>query len=153
MTTKEYLNQVYKIDRRINITIAKIEKLRASLYGRSCQSDNTGGHHSCEDTLSKAVCKIIEYEQKADTLIDTLVNKRLEIEQAILSVDDDVQQEILERRYLLFQRWDSYYDKNQEKYIKGIADDMGYSRRQIFRLHGIALKKIKMAPDVSECHL
>lgn len=155
MNAKEYLNQVYKIDRRINMTLAKAEKLRASLYGRSSQSDNTGGQHSGEDSLGKAVCKVVEYEQKADRLIDTLIDKRLEIENAILSVEDSVQREILERRYLLFQRWETYYDKGREEYIKGIADEMGYSLQHMYRLHGLALKnleisKLKMRVNESE---
>lgn len=151
MTVKEYLGQVYKIDRRIQITLAKAEKMRASVIYKSPTFSGEGGGTPASDRIGEAIAKTVDYERRADELVDKLVDMRLEIERAIQSVDDVVQREILERRYLLFQSWDSRYDARTGEYIKGIAESMGYSERQIFRLHGEALKKIKMSADVSEC--
>lgn len=149
MTAKEYLNQAYIIDRRINITLAKADKMRENLYGRGQALDPVGGGKGGGgiDIISDTLSKVIDYEHKADELIDKLVAKRIEIERSIQAVKDDVQREVLERRYLLFQAWESHYDKNTGKYIKGIAEEMNYSSRQIYRIHGEAL----MAVDVSEC--
>ncbi len=149
MTAKEYLNQAYIIDRRIDLTLAKAKKLRESLYGKSQQIDDVGvkGGGS-NDRLGEAVCKVIEYEQKADELIDSLVEARLKIEKTIQAVPDPVQREVLERRYLLFQDWESHFDTKTGEYIKGIAGEMNYSARQIYRIHGEALKCVSV--NVSE---
>ena len=66
---------------------------------------------------------------------------------AIAAVQDEVQREILERRYLLYQPFVSGYNRKTGDYVRGIAEDMHYSERQIYRLHGMALLKI----NVSEC--
>ena len=145
MTTKEYLNQAYYIDREINLILAKADKLRQSLYGRAVTYDSTEVQsNEDKDTLGRTFEKIDEYERKANELIDSLIKKRIEIESTIKAVPDSVQREVLERRYLLFQEWDSGYDRNTGEYKKGIYEEMHFSRRQIFYLHGEALKSIAL---------
>lgn len=151
MTTKEYLNQVYRIDRRINVTLAKIEKMRASLYKIGAGGSSVPAQRQSSDSLGAAIAKVMDYEKNANRLIDELVTKRLEIENAIKGVQDAVQREVLERRYLLFQRWESRFDERTGEYVKGIAESMGYSERQIYRLHGKALKNVSV--NVSEMQL
>lgn len=145
MTAKEYLNQAYYIDREINLTLAKADKLRQSLYGRAVAYDSTAVQSSGDkDTLGRTFEKIDEYERKANELIDSLIEKRIEIENTIKAVPDSVQREVLERRYLLFQEWDSGYDRNTGEYKKGICEEIKYSRAQIFRIHGKALEFVNM---------
>lgn len=151
MTPKEYLNQVYKIDRRINVTLAKIEKMRASLYKIGAGGSGVPAQRQSSDSLGAAIAKVMDYEKNANRLIDELVTKRLEIENAIKGVQDAAQREVLERRYLLFQRWESRFDERTGEYVKGIAESMGYSERQIYRLHGKALKNVSV--NVSERQL
>lgn len=151
MTTKEYLNQVYRIDCRINVTLAKIEKMRASLYKIGAGGSSVPAQRQSSDSLGAAIAKVMDYEKNANRLIDELVTKRLEIENAIKGVQDAVQREVLERRYLLFQRWKSRFDERTGEYVKGIAESMGYSERQIYRLHGKALKNVSV--NVSEMQL
>lgn len=153
MTAKEYLNQAYYIDREINLTLAKADKLRQSLYGRAVTHDSTAVQSSGDkDTLGRTFEKIDEYERKANEMIDRLVEKRIEIENTIKAVPDSVQREVLERRYLLFQEWDSGYDRNTGEYKKGIYEEMHFSRRQIFRIHGEALSVVSMALNGIEWH-
>lgn len=146
MNAKEYLSQAYYIDREINLILAKADKLRQSLYGRAATYDSTGGVKSSgdKDTLGRTFEKIDEYERKANELIDSLIEKRIEIENTIKAVPDSIQREVLERRYLLFQEWDSGYDTNTGEYKKGICEEMKYSRAQIFRIHGKALEFVNM---------
>ena len=146
MTAKEYLSQAYKLDRDIEITLAKADTMRKSLYGRGIQSGESS-QNIAGDSIGKAVAKVIDYELKAEKMIDELVDLRIEIENAIKSVPIPLYQEVLERRYLLYQPFESGYDKKNGEYIKGIAESMNYSERQIYRIHGIALQQI----DVSEC--
>ena len=148
MTAKEYLSQAYKLDKQADMILQKADAMRKSLYGRG-QSYESGGHSDSSDSIAKAIAKVVDYEQKADEIIDKLIDKRIEIENLIKLVPDPVQREVLERRYLMYQPFESGYDKRTGIYIKGIDEIMGYSARQIYRFHGYGLQKIKK--DVSEC--
>ncbi len=135
MTAKEYLNQAYKLDREAEMLLQKAESMRKSLYGRGqCIEGRSTG--TDKDSIGKTIAKVIDYERQADELIDRLVGIRVGIENAVREVPDPVQREVLERKYLLYQSWDS------------IARAMNYSERHIRRLHSRALEKIK---DVLEC--
>lgn len=144
MTPKEYLQQAYVIHREINRTLAKIEGMRQSLYGKGADYSNDGSKPaSRENSLEKAICKIMDYENEANKKIDSLVDKKLEIEKVISRVSDGNQKEVLERRYLCFQPFDTYYDKKRKILVIGIYDEMNYSRRQIFNFHCKGLREVE----------
>ena len=153
MTAKEYLGQVYYIDREINMTLAKADKLRKSLYGKGQKFDDIGGSKSSQssDKIGDVIATVIDYENKANALIDKLIKARIEIETAIKLVPDSIQREVLERRYLLFQPWETYFDIKTGDKIIGIDEAMHYSSRQIYRIHGKALLWVSV--NVSECQL
>ncbi|MBQ5566086.1 MAG: hypothetical protein IIT42_04505 [Clostridia bacterium] len=153
MTAKEYLGQVYYIDREINMTLAKADKLRKSLYGKGQKFDDVGGSKSSQssDEIGDVIATVIDYENKANALIDKLIKARIEIETAIKLVPDSIQREVLERRYLLFQPWETYFDIKTGDKIIGIDEAMHYSSRQIYRIHGKALLWVSV--NVSECQL
>ena len=128
MNAKEFLQQAYFLDRQADLLLKKSELLRKSLYGHGrsdtpCRSANSDG-------FSRTIAKVVDYEKKADELVRKLVNVRLEIEIAVAKVPDSRQREVLERRYLLYQGWNE------------IAEIMGYSQRQVFRIHREALQKV-----------
>jgi hypothetical protein len=131
MTKKEYLSQVYKMDKRIRILQGKVEKLRASLEYHSPSLESGGGGGS-PDKMPDTISKIMEYEQHAAQLQAAYVDKYIEIDKAIHSVEDDTLREVLERRYLLYQKWEQ------------IAQEMHKDIRWIYRLHGRALDCIKI---------
>lgn len=153
MTAKEYLGQVYYIDREVNMTLAKVDKLRKSLYGKGQKFDDVGGSKSSQnsDEIGDVIATVIDYENKANALIDKLIKARIEIETAIKLVPDSIQREVLERRYLLFQPWETYFDIKTGDKIIGIDEAMHYSSRQIYRIHGKALLWVSV--NVSECQL
>lgn len=132
MTAKEYLSQAKTLDRRINIELKKIEKLRSVLEYRSPSWDGMGSGISDGDRLSNAISKIVEYEEKTNKLIDEYTALYGEIDHAIHAIDDEDLVEVLERRYLLYQKWES------------IAKEMRLDLRWIYRLHGRALARIKI---------
>lgn len=142
MTAKEYLSQAYKLDKQADMIIQKADALRKSLYGRG-QNGESGKQTSSEDSLAKAIAKVMDYERKADEVIDKLVDMRIEIENTISLVPDPVQREVLERRYLLYQSWDGFFDKETGDYVKGVYEIMKCSRRQMFRCHDEGLKAIE----------
>lgn len=142
---KDYLNQAYYIDRRIKLNLEKLEAMKSSLYGKGNSYQNDGSQHTFGDnSIERAITKVIEYEELIKAEIEELVCKRIEIDKAIQSVEDSVQRELLERRYLAFEKWNSYYNKRKKQYIKGIAESMGYSMSQIFKLHNRALLNMRL---------
>ena len=143
MTAKEYLSQAYKLDREADMILQKADALRKSLYGRG-QNGESGNHFSSGDSLAKAIAKVVDYEHRADEIIDRLVEVRIEIETAIAEIPDPIQREVLERRYLMYQPFEGGYDKKTGLYIKGIDEAMGYSVRQVYRLHRYGLQKVKV---------
>ena len=78
------------------------------------------------------------------------IDKRLQIEQSIDAVADADQREVLERRYLFYQRWVGKFNKESGEYIMGITDYMNYSERTIYKIHGEALKHIVVPKECSE---
>ena len=151
MTAKEYLQQAYKIERRINIIVAKVEKLRSQLEYKGISYDSGGSHGSSNgDAMLNTLVKINEYESKQNELADKLIEKRFEIEKAIEGVQNAVQREVLERRYLLYEQWESHAEWRTDeltgrKYkviVNGIAENMNYSVRAIYKIHGKALQNI-----------
>jgi len=133
MTAKEYLRQAYIIDRKIKLEIEKLAEMRSALYGRgvSCKSDGSK-HVRRGNGFENALLRVMEQEERLDAEIDQLTAKRLEIEKAIAAVPNEVQREVLTRRYLLYQKWEV------------IAEAMNYSERHIRRLHGYALKNMSL---------
>lgn len=129
MTAKDYLSQAYKMDKRIRIIEAKAEKLRSAIEYSPPSLSGTGGGSSA-DRMPDTISKIMEYEQRAAELRALYVEKYIEIDKAIRSVQSPTQREVLERRYLLYQKWEQ------------IAEEMHYSSENVFKLHGKALQKI-----------
>lgn len=131
MTAKEYLSQVRKMDSRLRLVGQKIEKLRSALDYSSPALDASGSVSSSADKLPDTISLIMDYEQQAAELRQEYITKYKEIDSSIAAVPDAVMREVLERRYLLYQRWEQ------------IAEEMHFSQRHIYRLHGTALQKIK----------
>lgn len=131
MTAKEYLRQAYKMDKRIRILHGKVEKLRASLEYHSPSLDSCGSGGN-SDRMPDTLSKIMEYEQHARQLQAAFVDKYIEIDKAIHDINDPVLCELLERRYLLYQKWEQ------------IALEMHRDIRWIYRLHGKALSSIRV---------
>lgn len=133
MTAKEYLQQAYLIDRKIKLDTEKLEAARLALYGKTVRYDRDGSKPVPQGNgTENAVLRVLELEERLDKEIDRLTEKRQEIEQAVGSVPDDVQREVLTRRYLLYQKFSD------------IAFEMGYTERRIFQVHGEALKNISV---------
>lgn len=131
MTAKEYLQQAYMIDRKIQLDSEKLAAARSALYGRSVRYDRDGSKTLPQSGgTENAVLRVIEMEERLHKEIDRLTEKRQEIEQAVNAVPDEIQREVLTRRYLLYQKWEF------------VAEEMNYSERHIRRLHEHALKKI-----------
>ena len=128
---KKYLQQIKKLDQRLRRELRNLDKLRSSAEYRSPNFEGGCGIGN-GDKLSESVSRIIEQEERVQQLTDTYTRKYVEIEQAIKSVGNDYQEEVLELRYLHYKQWEE------------IARTMNYSLDNVYKLHGKALQKITL---------
>lgn len=131
MTAKEYLSQIYKADRRINLLIRQKQDLRALLFSigasvQDLQSDHVASSPD-PDRISRLVSKIDAKERRIVREIDRLADLKERISGQISQLEDSRYVEILTRRYVLCEAWSV------------VASATGYSEQSVYRIHGAAL--------------
>ena len=131
MTTKEYLSQAYRLDRRINSKLEQVASLNE--LATKCTSTLTGmprNTNRATSTIADAVAKIIDLQAEINRDIDRLVDIKRDMVRAIKGVNNTEYQTLLELRYLCFKTWEQ------------IAVDMGYNVRHVYRLHDEAVESL-----------
>jgi hypothetical protein len=131
MTVKEFLNQAYRLDQRIQSKIEQLDSLNAlATKATSTLSHMPKNPNKATLTMENTICKIIDLQHEINEDIDRLVDLKTEIVAAVKSVENREYQTLLEKRYLCFETWEQ------------IAVDMHYSLRWIHILHGKALNNL-----------
>lgn len=134
MNTKAYLNQIKRLDMMINNKLAEIYRLKNMASGIFISTDSERVQASGnKDRLGNTVAKIIDLERETDELIDILFDKRNNIIKQIDSLKNSDYYQILALRYV---NYNTFND---------ISDKTGWSIRQVFRLHGEALREFEKA--------
>lgn len=129
MTTKDYLNQISRLNRMINNKLTEITQLRELSYSISAiGSEEKVMSSSDPDKIGSTYAKIDEMEHNLDNMIDEYIEKKDLIIWQIDSMENEDYYNILFSRYI------------EKKTFEVIATEMKYSWRQIIRLHGKALK-------------
>ena len=136
MTAKEYLNQAFRIDQRINSKLEQIESLRAlctktSVTLSDMPKNPNKGKSRNEDIIIKIM--MIEDEIKAD--IEKLVELKKDVSDTINAVEPVECRMLLELRYLCFHTWED------------IAAEMNYTVRNVHLLHSKALGLVHVPDD------
>ena len=132
MDTKQYLQQISRLDRMINNKLAEISQLRELAMSVSAIKNEERVQTTPNfDKIGTAYCKIEEMEEKLDKLIDEYVDKKNLIISQIDKIENETYYEILFARYI------------EKKTFEKIADEMTYSWRQVIRLHGRALQEFE----------
>lgn len=127
MTAKEYLRQVRTLDRRIDETLERLERMRARLEaGR--QSNLSGMPRGGAVDWTATADKVIELEQAYNERLRDMCRMKREAQAAIDRVEDARYREVLELYYIDRYTWEQ------------VATTMGYDVRHITRLHGEALR-------------
>lgn len=130
MTAKEYLEQAYQIDERIESKLMQVESLK-DLATRVTSVFSDMPHSSTPDNqrLEKTIVEIIDLENDILDDIGELVKIKYEVQNTINSISDIRQRLILEMRYLRLMTWEQ------------IAIELSLDLSWVHRLHGRALKK------------
>ena len=132
MDTKQYLGQISRLDRMIKNKMTELSQYKDLAYGLSAITNEERVQTTPEfDKMSGKIAKIIEMEQKIDSLIDEYVDKKNLIILQIDSMENETYYEILFARYI------------EKKTFEKIADEMNYSFRNTTRLHGRALREFE----------
>lgn len=137
---KEYLYQIWNLDREIEIKYRELEKVRSQI-GIKPQPDpdtNVGHSTSISDPVFDYIAKVTKLEAQLDKKIDRLIDLKTKIIGQIDGMDNRTYRNILTCRYVLMQTWDE------------VAESVGYERRQCIRLHGRALQEF--AQLYLRCH-
>lgn len=127
MTTKDYLRQVQLRDERLKLEREKLERLRAAVEYRSPAFEG-GGCRSLD--RSEIIDRLADREYRYEQMAAEYIAFYDEVNERIGQIGDSVLSEVLERRYLLYQKWED------------IAAAMHRDLRWVYRLHGKALEKL-----------
>lgn len=130
MTTKQYLNQVRNLDKRINAKLDELSSLRA-LTEKVTASYSEKVQASTSDTFTSNVARIVDLEKEIDAEIDRLIRLRERITKEIDNMPSNTYSALLSSRYLESKTWEE------------IAEALHYDERQIRRLHGRALNEFQ----------
>lgn len=128
MKAKIYLQEIRKLDRKINNKQIELESLRALVTSitPTLKEVNVQSNGS-QDRLGDTMVKIIDLQNEINEQIDKYVDRKLEAIRLINKLEDDVSANILIRRYINYESWET------------IADALHYTRQGIHKKHGQAL--------------
>lgn len=127
MDKKRYLKKGYKIRLEIDSKKAVLDDMRATLDGLKAiriSEKVQGGPLPSDENMVNRINKVIEEEKKLENLYDFMSDLSKEIDK----IEDVVERALLRYRYFLGLTWEE------------IADKMGYSLRQVHRIHKSALE-------------
>lgn len=135
MTAKEFLRRARSVDRRVDEAQERVQRLRARLEsGR--MSSVTGMPRGGGSDWTETADRLIELEQVVNQRTRELVRWKLAAIDAIRGVEEPREAEVLELYYIDGYKWSQ------------VAERMSLDERQVFRLHGRALLKVKVPEEV-----
>ena len=135
MTAKEFLRQARNADRRIDEATERLKRMRARLEaGR--MSNLTGMPRGGALDWTETADRVIELEKRVNARIREMVRWKQAAMDAIDRVKEARLQEVLELYYLDGYTWEQ------------VAATMELDPRWVYRLHGKALRKIRVPDEI-----
>ena len=96
MTAKEYLNQAYWLDRRIDSKLEQLSALKdMATKTTSVMSDDVVSHTRNVHSMQDVIAKIIDMQAEINADIDQLVDLKREIMQVVKAVQNPEHQTLL----------------------------------------------------------
>ena len=139
MTAKEYLNQAYRVDQRVNSKLHQLESLKdmATKATSTLGTEHVSGTRNVH-RLADTIDNIIALENEINDDIDHLVDLKRDVMKTLSQVHDTNCLMLLELRYLSFKSWDE------------IADEMDFGSRWVHILHSKALAAVDKILEKNE---
>ena len=131
MTAKEYLRRIRDAESDLRSAEMDYQRARDDVMNlKAIEYDKDKVSNSHIGDLSDAIAALEKYAERVNAKWDELITMREEAKERIGEIADGRYREVLYRRYLQGESWEY------------IAVGMGYSFRQVTRLHGGALRAI-----------
>ena len=131
MTAKEYLRRIRDAESDLRNAEMDYQRARDDVMNlKAIEYDKDKVSNSHIGDLSDAIAALEKYAERVNAKWDELIAMREEAKAQIEQIADGRYREVLHRRYLQGESWEY------------IAVGMGYSFRQVTRLHGGALRAI-----------
>lgn len=128
MKTQDYLKQIERLDRMIQNKLSEINQLKHIATSITITPKEVNVQVSSDkDRMGNAVAKLLDLEKETDKLVDDYIDKRKRIIEQIDNIEDTNMYHVLSERYIM------------RKDLSVIAVEMGYSFKQVCRIHGNAL--------------
>lgn len=132
MTTKEYLQQIGRLDRMIKNKLSELSQLREMAQEIHVVTGQERVQTSPNlDKIGSAYCKIESMETDINKMIDNYYDTKKEIIAQIDSIENETYYNVLFARYI------------ERKTFETIASEMTYSFRNTTRVHGKALMEFE----------
>ena len=132
MDTKQYLQQIERLDKMIQNKLSEIYQLKTTACNVTVSNDSERVQTSSDkDRLGSTVAKITDLEKETDMLIDRFVDLKKEIMIIISMVKSERHREILSKKYL------------ELKSIYEIAEELGITDRGCKKAHKKALDEFE----------
>lgn len=131
-STKDYLSKIERLDRMIQNKLSEINQLKHIATSITIAPKEVNVQVSSDkDRMGSAVAKLLDLEKETDRLVDEYIDKRNRIIEQIDSIEDTNMYHVLSERYIM------------RKDLSVIAVEMGYSFKQVCRIHGNALAEFE----------
>lgn len=140
MNAKDFLQQSHRLNDMITSNLNELDTLRDQAINVSAQQydrDKLCSPGYVNSKIEGIVLKIMEYENKINDEIDRLIDLKEAIRCAIAGISNQDQQLLLRLHYLEYLPWID------------VQKRMNLSEKQVHRLHGEALKLVKVPPICS----
>ena len=134
MKAHEELKQILLDDAKINSKLEELARLKSlATKVTSVMEGETVSRSRNLDTLGDAVARIIVMQEEINTLIDAYVDRKAYSSKIIDELTNPLQIRVLYGHYF------------HGKSFQLLADEIGYSRRNICYIHGDALRAVENA--------
>ncbi len=140
MTKKEYLRQGFRLKREIEHDKKILEELKSNLDGlRALRNSEKvqGGPVKDDSGIVNRIDKVIELENRIKNKLYKLNDFQGRLLSELEKIENIDEKILMESRYILNLKWES------------IADKIGYSLSQTYRIHGKILENFKMTLNES----
>ena len=134
MTSKAYLDQAYRLEKRIRLDKEELEDLRtlAASVGSPGFEEHYNPNHASEAPFVKTLERIWEMEKKVNDELCLLLQLKGEIQSVINQLDNMDERLVLTYKYLKNYTW------------MRIGDELAADERTIRRWHSRALSHVKV---------
>ena len=132
MNAKDFLMRGINLERRVETIREQIEHYKALVNDCSVTYSDSPKSTASNYKLEDCTQKIMDLQEELCSTMADLVDVTCEIGKAIQKLDNYDYQDLLVKRYVLGKPWEK------------IAEEMNYGIRNVHRLHGEALREIKI---------